>query len=233
MSPLSKRTLSPTWMLDHQKRATKTNEKEVPSSQPIDSIRLPQIPLHQNLAHQAIQQGHPARYPYKKKKYFPTKWVKDGFKVYENGKIELSMGIHHGKREKLIVVYVSHLPKGTIKEIECCFDHGLYLAVTYEDGQKAKAYKPGFSVGVDLGEVHTIGAFCENGQALLITGRKIRSLHRLRNKKLAEIQRRQSKCQKRSRRWKKYERAKQYVLSKSERQLRDALHKTTLLWWRW
>ncbi|WP_017436665.1 RNA-guided endonuclease InsQ/TnpB family protein [Saccharococcus caldoxylosilyticus] len=178
-------------------------------------------------AHHAIQQGHAARYPYKKKKYFPTKWTKDGFKVYENGKIELSMGIHHGKREKPIVVYASHLPKGMIKEIECCFDQGLYLAVTYEDGQKAKAYKPGSSIGIDLGEVHTIGAFCENGQALLITGRKIRSLHRLRSKKLVEIQRRQSKCQKGSRLWKKYERAKQYVLSKSERQLRDALHKTT------
>jgi putative transposase len=62
------------------------------------------------------------------------KWAKDGFKVCENGKIELSMGIHHGKREKPIVVYASHLPKGTIKEIECCWDHGLYLAVTYEDG---------------------------------------------------------------------------------------------------
>jgi putative transposase len=124
-------------------------------------------------------------------------------------------------------------PKETIKEIECCFDQGLYLAVKYEDGQKAKAYKSGFSVGVDLGEVHTIGAFCENGQALLITGRKIRSLHRLRNKKLAEIERRQSKCQKGSRRWKKYERAKQYVLSKSERQLRDALHKTTKQFVNW
>jgi hypothetical protein len=67
-------------------------------------------------SHQAIQQGHPARYPYKKKKYFPTKWVKDGFKVYENGKIELSMGIHHGKREKPIVVYVSHLPKEKKKQ---------------------------------------------------------------------------------------------------------------------
>jgi putative transposase len=89
-------------------------------------------------AHYAIQQGHAARYPYKKKKYFPTKWAKDGFKVYENGKIELSMGIHHGKREKPIVVYASHLPKGTIKESECCWDQGLYLAVTYEDGQKAK-----------------------------------------------------------------------------------------------
>ena len=117
----------------------------------------------------------------------------------EHEKIELSMGIHHGKKGKPIVVYASHLPNGTIKEIECCFDQGLYLAVTYEDGQKAKAYKPGSSVGVDLGEVHTIGAFCENGQALLITGRKIRSLHRLRNKKLAEILRRQSKCVKKDR----------------------------------
>jgi len=137
------------------------------------------------------------------------------------------MGIHNGKREKPIIVYAANLPQGTIKEIECCYDNGWYLAVTYEDGQKAKAYQPGHSVGVDLGEIHTMAAFCENGQALLITGRKVRSLHRLRNKKLAEIQRHQSKCQKGSRQWKKYEPAKRYVLSKSERQLRDALHKTT------
>ncbi|WP_027410565.1 RNA-guided endonuclease InsQ/TnpB family protein [Anoxybacteroides tepidamans] len=179
-------------------------------------------------AQAAIQKGlHHARYPYKQKNYFNTKWAKDGFKVYENGTVALSMGIHNGKREEPILVHVSHLPKGTIKEIECCYDHGWYLAITYDDGQEAKAYQPGRSVGVDLGEIHTIGAFCENGQALLITGRKVRSLHRLRNKKLADIQRRQSKCQKGSRRWKKYERAKRYLLSKSERQLRDALHKTT------
>jgi putative transposase len=58
-------------------------------------------------AHHAIQQGYPARYPCKKKKYFPTKWAKDGFKVYENGKIELLMGIHHGKREKPTFIEIS------------------------------------------------------------------------------------------------------------------------------
>jgi putative transposase len=179
-------------------------------------------------AQAAIQKGHRhVRYPYKPKTFFNTKWAKDGFTIHENGKITLSMGIHGGKREKPIIVYVSQLPQGTIKEIECCYDHGWYLAITYDNGQEAKAYQPGHAVGVDLGEIHTIGAFCENGQSLIITGRKVRSLHRLRNKKLAEIQRRQSKCQKGSRQWKKYERAKQYVLSKSERQLRDALHKTT------
>jgi hypothetical protein len=117
-----------------------------------------------------IQQGHAARYPYMKKKYILTKCAKDGFKVYENGKIELSMGIHHGKREK--PMYASHLPKRTIKEIECCWDQGLYLAVTYEDGQKAKAYIPNFAVGVDLGEVQTIGAFCENGKPSSSRGEK-------------------------------------------------------------
>jgi putative transposase len=68
--------------------------------------------------------------------------------------------------------------------------------MNYEDGQEAKVYQPRHSVGVDLGEIHTMAAFFENGQALLIIRRKVRSLHRLRNKKLAKTQRHQSKCQK-------------------------------------
>jgi hypothetical protein len=74
-----------------------------------------------------------------------------------------------GKADRRVCVASA---KRNNQRIECCFDQGLYLAVKYEDGQKAKAYKSGFSVGVDLGEVHTIGAFCENGQALLITEEK-------------------------------------------------------------
>jgi putative transposase len=132
-------------------------------------------------ARAAIQKGHRhVRYPYKQKIFFHTQWAKDGFTIHENGKITLSMGIHG---EKPMIVYVSQLPQGTIKEIECGYNHGWYLAVTDDDSQEAKAYQPGHAVGVDLGEIHTIGAFGENDQALLITGRKVRSLHRLRNKK--------------------------------------------------
>ena len=36
-----------------------------------------------------------------------------------------------------------------------------------------------------------------------------------------------SRCKKGSRKWRKYNRAKRYILSKSESQLEDALHKTT------
>ncbi len=185
-------------------------------------------------SHQAIKKGKTTiRYPYKKKKHYNTKWAKDGFKIYPNGKIELSMGVHNGKRKKPIVVHASNLPQENIKEIELCYDNGLYLAVSFEDGQENKPYQSSHSVGVDMGEIHTLSAFCENGQALIVTGRKIRSLHRLRNKKLAEIQRLQSKCKKGSRQWKKYQRAKQYILSKSEKQLQDALHKATRNFVKW
>lgn len=178
--------------------------------------------------YQAIQKGiKTARYPYKNKNHTNTKWAKDGFKVFENGKIELSMGIHHGKREKPIVVYTNRLPEGQMKEMELCYDNGLYLAVSYDDGVESKSYQKHHTVGVDPGEIHTISAFGTDGESLIITGRKIRAIHRLRNKKLAEIQRLQSKCKKGSRQWKKYQKTKRYILSKSEKQLRDALHKTT------
>lgn len=59
-----------------------------------------------------------------------------------------------------------------------------------------KVYFQDLSVGVDMGEIYAFSSFCENGHASIITGRKLRSLHRLRNKKLADIQRLQSKCKK-------------------------------------
>ncbi|WP_338012239.1 transposase [Paenibacillus beijingensis] len=43
----------------------------------------------------------------------------------------------------------------------------------------------------------------------------------------------QSKCKKGSRQWKKYNRAMKYILSKSYRQLSDAIHKTTRNFVQW
>ena len=42
-----------------------------------------------------------------------------------------------------------------------------------------------------------------------------------------------SRCKKGSRQWRKYNRAKKFVLSKSEAQLEDALHKTTKQFVEW
>ncbi|MFJ8531726.1 RNA-guided endonuclease InsQ/TnpB family protein [Bacillus sp. NPDC094106] len=176
--------------------------------------------------HQAIKKGiKTARYPYKQKKNFNTKWVDKGFRIYPNGKIELSMG--RGRNPIVVQINPLALPRETIKEIECCYDNGLYFAVSFEDGVQPCPSLGTRSVGVDLGEIHSIASFCENGEALIITGRKIRSIQRLRNKKIAELQKLLSKCKKGSRQWKKYQRAKRFILSKSEKQMQDALHKTT------
>ncbi|MXQ55563.1 hypothetical protein [Shimazuella alba] len=61
----------------------------------------------------------------------------------------------------------------------------------------------------------------------MITGRKVRSIHRLRNKKLAAISRLLAKCKKGLRNWKRYQKVKQFIRTESKRQLRDALHQTT------
>jgi hypothetical protein len=45
LSSIGKGTFSPIRPLDYQKRAAKTNEKKIPSSQPIHSSRLPPISL--------------------------------------------------------------------------------------------------------------------------------------------------------------------------------------------
>ncbi|WP_313432357.1 transposase [Siminovitchia terrae] len=119
------------------------------------------------------------------------------------------------------------MPKGKMKEIELIFDRQLMLSIAYEDGREVKENQFVNRAAIDVGEIHTITAVAENGENLIITGRHLRSIHRLRNKKLSELQRKMSKCTKGSKQWKRYNRAKRYVLSKSEHQLRDALHKTT------
>ncbi|MFB5761856.1 RNA-guided endonuclease InsQ/TnpB family protein [Paenibacillus medicaginis] len=181
---------------------------------------------------QAKRQGLKTKYPYKKKKVFNTKWVDQSFKI-EGNSIQLSLGIQNGKRQQPIQIVVADLPDAEIKEIELVYDRKLMVSLCYEDGEVAKVNEGSEIVGVDLGEIHSIAATTTANQSIIITGRKARSIHRLRNKKLAEIQKRMSKCQKGSRQWKKYKKAKMYILGKSERQLQDVIHKTTRQFVQW
>lgn len=196
-------------------------------SQSIQAVYEKYLQAREN-ARKARLEGHShIRYPYKQKKHFNTTWKKDGFKVHPNGKIELKLGIWERKRQQPLVVHVDKLPAGEIKEIELTYDRGLMLAISYEDGTLPKKSTGTHMAAIDPGEIHSITAVCENGQGIMITGRKLRSIKRLRNKKLKELQKKMSRCKKSSRRWKKYQRALNYIISKSEAQLRDALHKTT------
>lgn len=178
-------------------------------------------------AYKARQKGHKNKYPYKKKRHYNTKWVDKAFTIYPNGKIELSNGNFDGKRQKPINLYIKDIPQHDIKEIELIYDRGLMLSISYEDGVEKVENKGNHKAAVDMGEIHSITSYSENGNALIITGRKLRSIHQLRNKKLAQLQKLMSQCKKGSRQWKRYHQSKQYILSKSDKQLKDALHKTT------
>jgi putative transposase len=183
-------------------------------------------------AQQARNQGRDHKYPYKNMSYFNTKWVDKAFQI-DGHTLELSLGVWEGKRQQPIRITVPQLPAAEIKEIELVFDRKLMISMSYEDGKVATANIGNRKVGVDLGEIYSIAATTTENQSILITGRKLRSVHRLRNKKCAEIQRLMGKCQKGSRQWKRYNRARKYVLSKSERQMNDAIHKTTRQFVQW
>ena len=178
-------------------------------------------------AFKARKAGFKSKYPYKKKKNFNTKWKDKAFTIHLNGKITLSMGTGDGKRREPITIWVKNLPAHDIKEIELIYDRKLMVSISYDDGVTTRPNKWTNVCSIDLGEIHTIAAYTKNESSLIITGRKIRSIHRLRNKKIAELQRLISKCKKGSKQYKKYNKAKRYILSKSEAQIKDALHKTT------
>ncbi|MDA8210737.1 MAG: transposase [Clostridia bacterium] len=194
-------------------------------SQSIQSIQERYLEARKN-AWKAKQAGYEhIRYPYKTKRHYPTRWKKDGFAIHPDGKIQLSMGIHQGKREKPVIVHASHIPQGKVKEIELIWDGQLMLAISYEDGISPTANSHTGIAAIDMGEIHGIAAVADTGQALIVTSRKLRSIKRLRNKKHAKLRKKQSRCKKSSRRWKKLQRAINKISSKTDRQQQDILQK--------
>ena len=138
-----------------------------------------------NAAREARNKGYKNRYPYKQKKYFTTKWAKDGFYIdYEKRKITFSMGVKDGKRQKPISVKVDKLPSGKIKEIELVYSGKLHLAISYEDGHDPIV-------------------------KLLQQSIWERFIKRLRNKKHSQIRKKLSRTKKGSRRYRKLRRAMQ------------------------
>ncbi|WP_338751781.1 transposase [Bacillus sp. FJAT-52991] len=181
---------------------------------------------------QARKTNKSIRYPYKEKFVFHPKWVDKSF-VLKGRKLMLSLGRWKGKQQTPLVLTLASVPTGLVKEVELVFDGRWHACLSYEDGIDPVPIQDGHTAAIDPGEIHTITAVSTGGQALVISGRKMRSVHRLRNKKARELQILMSRCQKGSRKWRQYHRAKKYILSKSERQLGDLLHKTTRTFVNW
>lgn len=177
-----------------------------------------------------------ARYPKAKGRYRDVPYknnqarVRDGEVILPNAgagtlKIRLPSGItgeQIGPSDALVTMAGKY--QGRLMEATLAFGE-LRLAIAVETSEgEAAALNP--AIGVDLG-VNTLIAATDGETALLISGRGIKSLVRYRNKKLGEIQRKQSRRRRDSRKRRKLQRAKRRMLARNKRQVRDLIHKAT------
>ncbi|MCL6477090.1 MAG: transposase [Peptococcaceae bacterium] len=159
------------------------------------------------------------RYPYRKKYFFTVTWKKSA--ITHNGtylKLSNKRGV-----KSLELTLPEHLKDAVIHQVQLVWHrNGYWLHVTVEKPALSKVQGNVFAAA-DPGEVHAL-ALTDGEDALVISGRLLRSLARLRNKELRKFQRAISRTKKGSRRRKKLMAAKYEFLNWIERQMEHVLH---------
>ena len=183
-----------------------------------------QMVVHAFLANvQTTRQLKPANpqmhYPYKVKQFYPVHWPEQAVSK-EKGRVVLPMG-----RGRAALVLPLDLPENS-GACTLVWNRGFELHVCVAVPQAEHA--PGNThTTVDLGEIHLAAVSTNTGEALVVSGRGIRSLKRQRNQQLGKLAKKQSRCKKYSQRWKKLQRAKNKTCRRSERRIRDMRHQAT------
>jgi len=173
--------------------------------------------------------------PYKQKKYYNSGWDEQCIKCdYDMGVIKLARPMRLCEDNKYrnqvpIKCYTKDIPKN-IKEIELIYKNDLYLVIKYEENDVDNVIQSNSISSIDLGEIHSITSIDNNGNAIIITGRKIRSIKRLRNKEMGTLKSKMSKCKKRSIQYNKYNKALWNLKYKTDRQINDCVHKISKLY---
>ena len=167
-----------------------------------------------------LKPTHPKmKYPWKTKRFYPVMWPAQAVSK-ELGRVVLPMG-----RGRASIVLALELPEHS-GACTLVWKNGFELHVCIEVPQAEQA--PGsVHATVDLGEIQLAAVSTNTGKAMIVTGRGIRSLKRQRTQRLGKITRKQSRCQKYSRRWKKLQRAKNTLCGRASRRIRDMRHKAT------
>ena len=121
------------------------------------------------------------------------------------------------------------MPKHVV-EIELIYRDGLCLAIKYKEPKTNTDIETNNVAAIDLGEIHSITSIDNNGNTIIITGRKIRSIKRLQNKEQAKLRSKRDKLTKGSRQYKKYSRAIYKLKVKTDKQILDCVHKISKLY---
>jgi putative transposase len=159
------------------------------------------------------------RYPYKPKQYMPVQWPAQA--VARQGKrLILPMG-----RGRKALCFRLNLPEH-IGAVTLVWRGGYELHVTVP-APAAPVGSRAAQATIDLGEIHLAAVTTSTGQGLIVSGRGIRSLKRRHNKSLGQLQRKQARCTKGSRRSRALQRVQARLRARTERQVRDRRHKAT------
>ncbi len=167
-----------------------------------------------------------ARYPYHTKKYQTVVWKQAAIHHRNNGKLLFSNG---KKVPPLIFPIPDEYFATAICRAELTWRADHYeLCLTIDTGLvNPPAKKRGQVAGVDLGEINIAAVVTEAGDALVVSGRALRSVKRLRNKRHAALDSLITRCKAGSKRYRRLVRSKARSSAKMYRQQRDILHKAS------
>ncbi|MDJ0536671.1 MAG: transposase [Xenococcaceae cyanobacterium MO_207.B15] len=159
------------------------------------------------------------KYPWRIKRFYPVSWTAQAVK-YQGKKLTLPMG--RGRKPLSFKLDLDFVPGAT----SLVWNRGFELHIK-EEVQSEENKTTRIKAAIDLGEIHHSAVSTNTGQGLIVSGRGIRSLKRQRNIALAKLSRKQSKCTKYSKRWKKLQAAKNRFCLRNERQIREYRHQAT------
>jgi putative transposase len=167
---------------------------------------------------QLRKNGQPnARYPWRKPRYHDVVYTNQDARM-RDGQLILPHG--HSGPLRIPLPEAITLP-GRLMEVRLSYGVVRLICEVPDAPRSQQAV-----IGVDLG-VNTLIAATDGQKVLLISGRKAKATIQYRNKQLARLSAKQSKCEKYSSRWKRLQRRKYRLLDKSKRQVRDLCHKAT------
>jgi putative transposase len=168
-----------------------------------------------------------AKPPHRRKWYFKVEYKSSAIRLQE-GLLILSNG--RGKAP-LVLFWQWELPKTVVihwtgSQYEALAAYQIGKDLPQEEELSLQERRAERTVGIDLGEVHPAVA-CDGQRTHLLNGRLLRSKRQERNKLIAKMDAKISRCKKGGKRRRKLIRAKKKRLSKLKHQIQDMEHKHT------
>ncbi|MFW5985033.1 MAG: RNA-guided endonuclease InsQ/TnpB family protein [Halanaerobiaceae bacterium] len=171
----------------------------------------------------ALENHNNPKPPYKTYKFNKVVYKKSAIKSKDS-----YLRVSNGRSEKPLIVDIPDISKCP-KYAELIYNNvkdKYFLHIVVEIENKQRDYANNDTLAIDIGQIHPMVTF-DGEQSKVYNGGKLNSFIRFRNKELGKLQKKMSRCEKYSRRWKRLNSAKHKLLDKSIAKIDDVLQKYT------